>query len=125
MAGHIRIVRVPPGEAPLWVRERWVGLRLPLLQRTAAPRSYLTTGVVTGPKTLWSSLVAILRGATERIDGYAVSVTAAVEELARHSPEAASWWRTEAPHMFRRGKYFVFHAEAAEVATERETSASA
>ena len=28
--GTIRIVGVPPGEAPLWVREKWLGLELPL-----------------------------------------------------------------------------------------------
>jgi hypothetical protein len=26
----IRIIAVPPGEAPLWVREKWVGLDLPV-----------------------------------------------------------------------------------------------
>jgi hypothetical protein len=31
-AGHVRILTVPPGEAPGWVREKWVGLELPLAQ---------------------------------------------------------------------------------------------
>ena len=28
----VRIVAVPPGEAPLWVRQRWVGLDLPVVR---------------------------------------------------------------------------------------------
>ncbi|MEA3013605.1 MAG: hypothetical protein QOD42_2150 [Sphingomonadales bacterium] len=32
----IRIVRAPIGEAPLWVREAWVGLSLPLPARSQA-----------------------------------------------------------------------------------------
>ncbi len=31
-AHYIRIVNVPAGEAPLWVREKWVGLELPLVR---------------------------------------------------------------------------------------------
>jgi hypothetical protein len=26
----VRIIAVPPGEAPLWVREKWVGVELPV-----------------------------------------------------------------------------------------------
>ena len=38
---NVRIVAVPLGEAPLWVREKWVGLELPLT-RYATPREYFT-----------------------------------------------------------------------------------
>ena len=30
-----------PGEAPLWVREQWVGLKHPLAQRSPAPRTWI------------------------------------------------------------------------------------
>jgi len=30
MKGRIRVIAVPAGEAPPWVREKWVGLELPL-----------------------------------------------------------------------------------------------
>src|SRR5437660_9122721 len=42
-ASHLRITSVPPGEAPLWVREKWVGLSLPLAQRKAQARSLFTS----------------------------------------------------------------------------------
>jgi len=125
MTSHIRIVRVPPGEAPQWVREKWVGLRLPLRQRKLAPLSFPVAGVLTGPRTWWSSVLALFRGSTDQVNGYAVSVTAAVDELAKHSPEAASWWRSETPHMFRATRFFVFHAEVAEIVSEEEPRASA
>jgi hypothetical protein len=32
----VRIIAVPPGEAPLWVREKWVGLTLPLTRFDSA-----------------------------------------------------------------------------------------
>src|SRR5712664_1703512 len=41
-AGHIRIFAVPPGEAPAWVREKWVGLELPLAQWLPTSTSSLT-----------------------------------------------------------------------------------
>jgi hypothetical protein len=31
----VRIVAVPPGEAPLWVRQKWVGLDLPVVRYAA------------------------------------------------------------------------------------------
>src|SRR5215471_17510443 len=33
----VRILRPPPGEAPLWVREKWVGLELPLAYGARGP----------------------------------------------------------------------------------------
>src|SRR5580704_4538322 len=43
----LRIIAVPPGEAPLWVREKWVGLELPVAQRQS--RKFLTSGVLSAP----------------------------------------------------------------------------
>ena len=40
----IRIIGVPPGEAPLWVREKWVGLELPLTRHSACMGLSLSRG---------------------------------------------------------------------------------
>ena len=41
MARMIRITSVPTGEAPVWVREKWVGLELPTMGLAQA-RIYCT-----------------------------------------------------------------------------------
>lgn len=115
MSAHLLITAVPLGEAPLWVRERWVGLSLPLAQRKATPLSVLTTGVLSGPKGFASCLVALVTGKLERQSGYAIEAQAAVAALAVSSPEAAEWWRENAPHLLRGKKLFVFDSGAGHV----------
>src|SRR3981189_3195245 len=88
----VRIIAVPPGEAPLWVREKWVGLELPLLRWRAAG-TFIGFGAVSGPRTCLAQIWALLRGRSHRIYGFAVDASRAVEILARASPEAATWWR--------------------------------
>ncbi len=57
----IRIVACPPGEAPQAVREAWIGLELPLPPgRLGHRRGWLTTGVVSGPRTWWRESCAYL-----------------------------------------------------------------
>ena len=58
----IRIVRTPPGEAPLWVREKWVGLELPLASGDYGPRHAYTSGVLSGPSNRLIALVRLLLG---------------------------------------------------------------
>lgn len=114
MTAHLRITTVPPGEA-LWVRERWVGLSLPLAPSNAKPRRLLTSGVLSGPDRFLSRIAALLAGRLKRESGYAVEARIAVEVLARHSPEAAAWWCANAPHRLRPGRYFVFDAASGHV----------
>jgi hypothetical protein len=66
-SSRVLIVSVPPGEAPLWVREKWVGLELPA--RYSAPKTCLTFGALSGPPTLFGQLWAMLRGRAERVSG--------------------------------------------------------
>lgn len=66
----IRITSVPPGEAPLWVREKWLGLELPIYG-LALPRIYNTVGVVTGPSSRLGYLFAVLRRRS-KTSGYLV-----------------------------------------------------
>jgi hypothetical protein len=110
----VRIVGVPPGEAPLWVREKWVGLELPLA-RDAAPREYFTLGVVSAPGSQVAQLWALLRGRADHTCGYAVEGARAVDILERSSPEAAAWWREHAPQYVAPRRYLVFHADVCEV----------
>jgi hypothetical protein len=96
----IRIVQPPFGEAPLWVREAWVGIDLPLV-REGGPRKYLVTGVITGSNTFWQLVWAWMRGRTFLIAGYPVRTEAAIELLSATAPAAADWWRENAPHLLR------------------------
>src|SRR5262245_60617773 len=104
----VRIVSVPPGAAPLWVREKWVGLELPIAGDLTEAR---TVGVNVKP-TLLHHWWAILRGRSEIIVGYRVEAKSAVDILETSSPDAAEWWRKNTPEYLRYGRLFVFHAEA-------------
>jgi hypothetical protein len=114
---HIRIVSVPPGEAPLWVREKWVGLELPLAGGIRRPRDYHAFGVLSGPRTRSWPVIWwwALRGRTERHTGYAVNADEAVRRLESTAPDAAAWWREAAPHTLGLWKKFVFAQSACRV----------
>ena len=107
-AARIRIIAIPPGEAPPWVREQWVGLELPLVQRSRTARPRRVFGVLTGPRDLLARWFAILSGRARRESGYAVRVTDAIAVLEGKSPEAAAWWRTNVPHMTSPFRCFLF-----------------
>lgn len=109
---YIRIVAVPPGEAPEEVRCAWVGVRIPLPMFHARPKAWRSAGVLTGPRTLAARLAALWSGRLTRSSGYAVSAVAAIAALEAVHPDAAQWWREHAPHVLKPGKAFVFAAEA-------------
>ena len=111
---HIRIVRTPPGEAPLWVREKWVGLELPLAGGGRAPRTAITSGVLSGPSNELMALWLGLRGRLRRQSGYAVYASEALEVLEKTAPDAASWWRANVPRLQDRKRRFLFQAVACE-----------
>lgn len=85
---QIQILKTPPGTAPDWVREEWVGLTLPTYDITN------TNVEVTGE-------------VVNRL-GYCVSKSEALEVLGQSSPEAVEWWRKQthldnsAPFVFAR-----------------------
>jgi hypothetical protein len=108
----IRIVSVPPGEAPEHVRRSWVGLVLPLAQGRAGRQIVAGVGVLSGPKSFAGSVLHALAGKLEQKVGYVVDASTAVAILAERSPEAARWWRENAPHAVRRGRKFLFAAQA-------------
>jgi hypothetical protein len=82
------VTEVPPGEAPAWVREKWVGLKLPLAQRSSRPIRCTTSGVLTGPRSVFAALRALLTGKLARSEGYVVDARAALEILELAHPEA-------------------------------------
>ena len=114
MQHKVRIIQVPPGEAPLWVREKWVGLVLPLAQRSINPLTRSTFGVLSGPRNFLAAVVGCFTGRYNRESGFVVSVLPALQVLELASPEAASWWRTNAPHLCKPWRRFMFHAEVCE-----------
>lgn len=90
---RIRIVSVPNGEAPLEVRQAWVGVEFPALNRT--PVAVNGTGVLTATPagTEW---------------GYIVDANVAVTTLAGMNPAAAAWWRANVPNVSVAGAQLVF-----------------
>jgi hypothetical protein len=111
----IRIVARPAGEAPESVREAWVGLELPLLPaQLNRRRTFLTVGVLTGPRLWWQRLLSILLGRFERQSGYAVDALNAVNILATRDPDAAAWWRTNCAYLLDGRHPLVFAADVCE-----------
>ena len=108
MPRYLHITSVPPGEAPLWVRECWVGLSLPLAQRRSSSLLVLTSGVVSGPKGILSWFSALFGGRLSFKRGFPVVAQVAVESLASAHPEAAAWWRMNTPHLLKGKRYLVF-----------------
>ena len=109
---EIAIVRRPEGEAPDWVRDAWIGLRLP----TSRPTQTTTVGfgVVTGPINTLRQCWEQLRGRSLRVSGYAVRASTAVNRLSAHHPEAAQWWRDNASKLIALNRNLIFNAEACE-----------
>lgn len=108
----IRIIAVPPGEAPHQVREAWLGLRLPVSKGVLRHRRrWLSAGVLSGPKGILDGLRWLVRGKYERRDGRAVGTIVAVDLLEKANPEAARWWRENTPHLLQPGRHFLFPAQ--------------
>jgi hypothetical protein len=97
----------------LWVREKWVGLELPV--HYSVPKTFFTLGLLSAPSTLLGRLWALLRGRAERVSGYVVEGRGAVDILERSSPEAAAWWQKNAPQHFAPKRYLIFHESVCRV----------
>jgi hypothetical protein len=118
---RIRIIAIPPGEAPSWVREKWVGLELPLAQPSRSARSRRAFGVLSGPRHVLGHWIGALRGKSFRESGYAVRVEEAVAALEAKSPEAAAWWRQSLPHLFSPLRCFLFQQSVCQVLEDGPT----
>ena len=114
----MRITETPPGEAPLEVRKAWVGLVLPLRPGETGPRRILTAGVVTGPRSRFGFLLALLLRRFQPVVGFLIDAASSVEILAEHDGSAAAWWRNNASSTVATGRSLVFHAEVCQIVAE-------
>lgn len=73
----IRIVSTPPGSAPQWVREGWVGVEIPYDQKDD-----LSGGIQCGAD----------GGPAKNLGGYTVQAKAAFDSLAATAPVCFEWW---------------------------------
>jgi len=91
--GTVEIVATPAGEAPLWVREAWIGMALPLSPGPNGGMHEVVGVLSLGRRP--SLLGRLLLGrARRRISGYRVPSAEAIRLLAEHRADAAQWWRT-------------------------------
>jgi len=111
----VRIIAVPAGEAPAWVREKWVGLELPLAQWSTVASSRHTFGVLSGPRGFVAQLLGLIGGQFERKRGFKVNAMKAVAILEKTSPEAAQWWRTNATHLMKPSRSLQFEEQVCKV----------
>jgi hypothetical protein len=98
---HLRIVGLPFGEAPEAIRQAWIGVELPLRRWEKEPAFHDSVGVLSEQK-------------PRKDYGYLVDGRIAVQHLAALSPEAAQWWRENAPHVLERGYRLLFPAAVCE-----------
>lgn len=107
MSGTIEIVRRPDGEAPEWVRDAWIGMRLPLAADGVQVAS--TVSVLHRPSRLELWLERF-RKRWPVWEGYMVNASVAVDLLEAVNAEAAAWWRANSAHMLDGAMWFMFDA---------------
>lgn len=114
---HIRIIAIPPGEAPELIRSAWIGVILPLAEtKESQPGIWITQGVLGKDRGLlarFKRMLGILVVEQPSI-GYVVDVLAAIDLLRAHSPSAAGWWERHTPHLLVPGGRFCFSAACCE-----------
>ncbi|MCX6787527.1 MAG: hypothetical protein NTY93_03365 [Candidatus Kaiserbacteria bacterium] len=80
----IRIIAVPPGQAPEDVRKQWVGVEIPLLPNQDFRKGFVTRGVLEG------------KPDRQNMDGYHVNTDAAICALkaknTKDAEMAVKWW---------------------------------
>ncbi|AIF45989.1 hypothetical protein [Dyella japonica] len=114
---HIRVIAMPPGEAPERIRAAWIGVVLPLAEtKGSQPGIWITQGVLGKDRGLLARIKRLLGMLVveQPSVAYAVDVLAAMESLRAHSPSAAMWWERHTPHLLVPGKRFCFSAACCE-----------
>ncbi|MFA5996731.1 MAG: hypothetical protein WC790_03365 [Candidatus Paceibacterota bacterium] len=91
--GRIKILKIPDGEAPQWVREAWVGLILACCP-TLGFLHGTTRGALSGKEV------------STRKTGVIAPQNQALAVLEQHDAEAAGWWK--ARDFPQPGQYFFF-----------------
>jgi hypothetical protein len=104
----IRIIKRPLGEAPDAVRDAWIGLLLPVSPQIPRAEELRIFGVNSGPPGWLTRCYRRLTGRGPKRRGYAIDAVAALHLLEAAHPEAAAWWRTNAPYLTQPGRCLVF-----------------
>lgn len=99
--GRIRIVKTPDGEAPLEIREAWVGLVLPCDPYLGYPDEGMERGVLNNKEAPLNRC------------GFSVPQDQAIAILEQKKPEVAKWWKE---HGFPQvNEYFGFAEKEVEI----------
>ena len=85
---QIEIIAIPPGDAPEWVRKKWLGCIFPVVEDCFDEP--ITDGLAAGA----------LGGVPKNTDGYRVDTEEALRVLEGKSQEAANWWRKTMPEVW-------------------------
>jgi hypothetical protein len=124
-ARSIRVIAIPPGEAPLWVREKWVGLELPLADAKNTAQEAFTSGVLSaGPRNRFLAIIWGLLGRLKVQSGYPVYVKEALAILERTAPDAAMWWRENVPRLQGPKRKFLFASSVCQVIDTKSVTSS-
>jgi hypothetical protein len=114
VATKMRIIATPSGQAPLWVREKWVGLELPLARHSRAVGAR-TSGVLDGAPTFLGFLGRLFRGRVSVAKGFAVDAEQAIAVLEARHPDAANWWKANTPGLLGNNRCLLFQKDVCEV----------
>ena len=109
----IEIVSTPLGDAPLKVRQAWIGLILPVLPSNPDAPVNAPAVSVLALSTGWQSWLRwLFRRPYPELDftGYFVPSAEAIAILGEASPHAAQWWRRNMPALLQVNASLVFDA---------------
>ena len=86
-----------------------MGLVLPLLYER--PRHFLGSGVLSGPRSGFETLIHLVTFRLKVQVGFVVDSLAAVEILEKSNADAARWWRENVPRAMQPRHKFLFAPE--------------
>lgn len=119
----IKIISRPLGKVPEWVRDAWIGLTLPTT--SPSPRLWLTVDLDKNRANALPLLLHLLMGRTQRVFGFAVQASTAIDLLARTQPAAAEWWRSNVPNLSAQRRYLIFDADCCVYTKEKTITSDA
>ena len=105
LATKIRILTIPPGQAPLSVRMAWSGSTCPSIPGASAASSGWPPA--RSPRLAGG-------GSASLKAGYAVNALEAVNLLQAKDPVAAAWWREHCAHLLDGKRSFLFPSAGCE-----------
>lgn len=103
MRERIKIINTPPGQAPEWVRDEWVGVELPVEEDAPGQGESVQFG--------------IFGGKPENLGGYPVRTRDAIDALREKAPKAAQWWENNVT-LLNFSPRLVFRRDVCEVVPE-------